>query len=82
MVVYALDTHHPRQSDEVIIGRCLKFEDCAVAVPSESGLGVELDSEALEKIHQNYLKCGLTKRDDEPEMQKKVPGWKFQAVRW
>ncbi len=79
---YALDTHYPWQSDEVILGGRLKFEDGAVAVPTEPGLGVELDREALAELHQNYLKCGLTKRDDEPEMQKKVPGWKFQAVRW
>ena len=81
-VKYALDTHYPWQSDEVIVGGRLKFEDGAVAVPTEPGLGVELDREALAKLHQNYLKCGLTKRDDEPEMQKKVPGWKFKAVRW
>jgi glucarate dehydratase len=45
-------------------------------------LGVELDREALEKLHQNYLTCGLKKRDDEIEMQKVIPGWKFQPVRW
>jgi glucarate dehydratase len=79
---YALDTHYPWQSDEVIVGGRIKFEEGAVAVPTEPGLGVELDRVALAKLHQNYVKCGLTKRDDEPEMQKKVPGWKFKAVRW
>jgi glucarate dehydratase len=79
---YALDTHYPWQSDEVIVGGRMKFEEGSVAVPTEPGLGVELDREALAKLHQNYLKCGLTKRDDEPEMQKKVPNWKFKAVRW
>jgi glucarate dehydratase len=79
---YALDTHYPWQSDEVIIGGRLKFEEGAVAVPTEPGLGVELDRKALAKLHKNYLKCGLTKRDDEPEMQKKIPNWKFKAVRW
>jgi glucarate dehydratase len=81
-VPYALDTHYPWQSDEVIIGGRFKFEEGAVLVPQEPGLGVELDREALAKLHQNYLECGLKKRDDEPEMQKKQPGWKFQAVRW
>jgi glucarate dehydratase len=79
---YALDTHYPWQSDEVIVGGRMKFEEGAVAVTTEPGLGVELDREALAKLHQNYLKCGLTKRDDEPEMQKKVPNWTFKAVRW
>ncbi len=79
---YALDTHYPWQSDEVIIGGRLKFEDGAVKVPEGPGLGVELDREALAALHQNYIDCGLTKRDDEIEMQKIEPGWKFKAVRW
>ncbi|GAB3995114.1 glucarate dehydratase family protein [Spirosoma daeguense] len=81
-VPYALDTHYPWQSDEVITAGRFKFEEGAVLVPQEPGLGVELDREALARLHQNYLKCGLTKRDDETEMQKKQPGWKFQSVRW
>ncbi len=79
---YALDTHYPWQSDEVIAGGRLQFEDGSVKVPEGPGLGVELDREALAKLHQNYLDCGLTKREDEIEMQKIEPGWKFKAVRW
>ncbi|GAB4025004.1 enolase C-terminal domain-like protein [Spirosoma gilvum] len=79
---YALDTHYPWQSDEVIVGGRIPFEEGTVAVPQGPGLGVELDRQALAKLHQNYLDCGLTKRDDETEMQKVQPGWKFQAVRW
>lgn len=78
----ALDTHYPWQSDEVIVGGRWKFEEGSVQVPEGPGLGVELDREALAALHQNYLACGLTKRDDEIEMQKLQPGWKFQAVRW
>ncbi|GAB4042137.1 enolase C-terminal domain-like protein [Spirosoma jeollabukense] len=81
-VPYALDTHYPWQSDEIITSGRFNFEEGAVLVPTEPGLGVELDREALEKLHQNYLDCGLTKRDDEIEMQKVQPGWKFQSVRW
>jgi glucarate dehydratase len=79
---YALDTHYPWQSDEVIKGGRIKFEDGAVSVPEGPGLGVELDRDALAKLHQNYLDCGLTKREDEIEMQKIEPGWRFKAVRW
>ena len=75
---YALDTHYPWQSDEVIVGGRMKFEGGSVVVPREPGLGVELDRKALARLHQNYLTCGLTKRDDEIEMQKVVPGWKFK----
>jgi glucarate dehydratase len=79
---YALDTHYPWQSDEVITKGRFIFEEGAVAVPREPGLGVELDRDALARLHQNYLDCGLTKRDDQVEMQKVVPGWVFKAVRW
>jgi len=79
---YALDTHYPWQSDEVITGGRFKFEAGAVMVPREPGLGVELDRASLARLHQDYLDCGLTKRDDEVEMQKVVPGWTFKAVRW
>lgn len=79
---YPLDTHYPWQSDEVITSGRFRFEDGAIPVPQEPGLGVELDRQALAQLHQNYLNCGLTKRDDEIEMQKVQPGWRFKAVRW
>ena len=79
---HALDTHYPWQSDEIIQGGRLSFEDGSVAVPKGPGLGVELDREALAELHQNYLDCGLTKRDDEIEMQKIEPGWTFKTVRF
>lgn len=79
---YALDTHYPWQSDEVIVGGRIKFEEGSVAVPTEPGLGVELDRVALARLHQNYIACGLTKRNDEIEMQKVEPGWKFKPIRW
>ncbi len=79
---YVLDTHYPWQSEEVIIGGRIKIENGEVEVPKGPGLGVEIDRKALARLHQNYLDCGLTKRDDEYEMQKINPGWKFMPVRW
>ncbi len=79
---YALDTHYPWQSDEVIKGGRLQFEEGSVKVPQGPGLGVELDRESVKLLHQNYLDCGLTERDDQKEMQKIEPGWKFKATRW
>ncbi len=79
---YPLDTHYPWQSDEVIVGGRIKFEEGSVKVPEGPGLGVELDRDALEKLHQNFLKCGLTHRNDEIEMQKVQPDWQFRATRW
>jgi glucarate dehydratase len=79
---FALDTHYPWQPDEVIKGGKIKFEEGTVAVHKEPGLGVEIDQFQLNRLHQNYLKCGLTKRNDEIEMQKVNPSWKFKATRW
>lgn len=81
-LTYACDTHYPWQSEEVLVGGRFRFEDGSLAVSREPGLGIELDRAALARLHENYLRCGLTKRDDEVEMQKVQPGWKFQATRW
>ncbi|MGY8825630.1 MAG: enolase C-terminal domain-like protein, partial [Candidatus Latescibacterota bacterium] len=74
-LTYAVDTHYPWQSDEVIVGGRLKIEGGSLAIPDGPGLGVELDREALARLHQTYLECGLTHRDDQIEMQKVEPGW-------
>ncbi len=81
-LTYACDTHYPWQSEEVILGGRLQFEDGALSVPKGPGLGVELDRTALNQLHEKYKACGLTKRDDEAEMRKVRPDWKFQPVRW
>ena len=81
-LTYACDTHYPWQSEEVIVGGRLPFEDGALLVSNEPGLGVELDRTALATLHAQYKACGLTERNDEIEMQKKQPGWKFMATRW
>lgn len=78
---YACDTHYPWQSEEVV-SNPLVFEDGAIAVPAGAGLGVAVDRAALERLHQQYLACGLAERNDEIEMQKIQPGWTFQSVRW
>ena len=46
------------------------------------GLGIELDRAALAQLHEQYKACGLTERNDEIEMQKVQPDWKFMATRW
>jgi len=79
---FPLDTHYPWQSDEVITRGRFVFEDGALEVPDEPGLGVELDRQALALLHQNFVECGLTKRDDEVEMKKVNPDWEFKAIRW
>ncbi len=79
---YALDTHYPWQEDEILSGGRLEIKDGTVALPNEPGLGVELDHEALRIAHDTYLDCGLVRRDDELEMRKTRPDWRFQSTRY
>jgi len=79
---YAMDTHYPWQSEEVIRGGRIQFEDGSLGVSNEPGLGIELDYTQLEKLHQNYLNCGIIDRNDEIEMQKVNPEWQFSKHYW
>lgn len=81
-LTYALDTHYPWQAEDVIAGGPLEFEGGCLPLSREPGLGVELDRDALARLHRNYLACGLKNRNDEIEMQKVEPGWTFQQTRW
>lgn len=79
---YALDTHYPWQEDEVIKGGKINIENGFAVVPEGPGLGVELDRGKLQKLHKNFLACGLKERNDGVEMQKVNPGWQFELQRW
>ena len=79
---YALDTHYPWQWEDIIVGGRMKIEGGGVTLPPGPGLGVELDRAALARAHETYRRAGLKERNDEIEMQKKVPGWKFAQTRW
>ena len=81
-LTYDLDTHYPWQSEEIIAGGRVKFEDGKVAVPREPGLGISLDRVVLGQLHENFKQCGLTHRDDTTEMKKIQPDWNFNATRW
>lgn len=72
---YDCDTHYPWQTDEVIEGGKLAFHNGSLSPPTGPGLGVTLDREALNRLHENFLRAGLTKRDDATEMRKHWPDW-------
>jgi glucarate dehydratase len=74
-LAYACDTHYPWQVEEVVEGGRLRFEGGAVEVPKGPGLGVRLDRAALRRLHEQYLRCGIRRRDDAAEMRKYVPDW-------
>jgi len=72
---YACDTHYPWQDDEVIRGGKVPIVDGCVTVTDAPGLGVELDRDALAALHEQYLRCGITNRDDVSQMRKFRPDW-------
>ncbi len=81
-LTFACDTHYPWQTEEVIAGGKLAIEDGAVRVPSGPGLGVELDRDALGVLHEQYLRAGITVRDDASEMRKVDPSWRPHVGDW
>ena len=64
------------------MGGRLRFEDGQLEVPREPGLGIALDYDMLEMLHDNFINCGISRRDDTAEMKKIDPDWKFKATRW
>ncbi|WGF87723.1 enolase C-terminal domain-like protein [Marinivivus vitaminiproducens] len=74
-LTYACDTHYPWQTEEVIEGGRVRFEQGSVTLPDGPGLGVTLDKDALARLHEQYTTCGIRKRDDGHQMQKYEPGW-------
>jgi glucarate dehydratase len=81
-LTYACDTHYPWQSEEVLMGGRIQIEGGCVTVTDAPGLGIALDRDALGALHERYLQCGLRDRNDEIEMQKIEPGWRFVPERW
>jgi glucarate dehydratase len=81
---YACDTHWPWKdpTEDVIVPGAIGFADGAVAVPTAPGLGVELDRDALARLHEQYLSCGLRNRDDTGYMTSIDPSYTLSSPRW
>jgi glucarate dehydratase len=81
---YACDTHWPwkDEDEDVVRPGALRFVDGAVPVPTAPGLGIELDPEGLEKLHRQYVECGLRERDDTGYMQRIDPAYTLKSPRW
>ncbi|MFZ3117426.1 MAG: enolase C-terminal domain-like protein, partial [Variovorax sp.] len=79
--VTAIDTHWIWQDGQRLTKNPLQIEGGYVQVPTQGGLGVELDMDEVEKAHQLYLKHGLGARNDAQAMQYLIPGWQFDNKR-
>ena len=79
---YACDTHYPWQDDEVVQGGRMRFEDGSLRVTRTPGLGVTLDSDALARLHDNYLNTSIRYRDDLAQMRKYAPAFTGEQPRF
>ena len=50
---YACDTHYPWMTDDVVL-RPFEFENGRLEPRDEPGLGVEIDEDELERLHEKY----------------------------
>jgi glucarate dehydratase len=53
----------------------LRFVDGSLPVPLSPGLGVRIDRNALARMHDNWLHCGIRNRDDLSQMRKYDPSF-------
>ena len=81
-LTYACDTHYPWKTDDVVEPGVLEFVDGSVAVPTSPGLGVTLDRDRLGELHEQYLSCGVRRREDTVYMQKIQPDFRPNTSRW
>jgi glucarate dehydratase len=68
---FAADAHYHHLADDIIQGGKFKYQDGAIAVPTEPGLGVRLDRDKLAQYAEAYRRLGSYPYDQDPLR----PGW-------
>jgi glucarate dehydratase len=81
-LTYACDTHSVWQHEDVIEPGALAIRGGRLPVPDGPGLGVTLDRAALDALHQQYLTCGVRRRDDVAAMRVVDPDWTGERPRF
>ncbi|MET7571355.1 glucarate dehydratase family protein [Streptomyces sp. NPDC005492] len=80
---HSCDTHYPWNSaDDIVVPGVLELRDGAVEVPTGPGLGVELDHDALDRLHRLYAESGMRARDDTAYMRRIHPDYELRLPRW
>ncbi len=73
---YDLDTHWPwKRADEDVVTHPFRFVDGKLTVPTTPGLGIELDPDGLARLHEQYVKSGIRRRDDAGYLKRVAPDW-------
>jgi glucarate dehydratase len=81
-LTYACDTHYPWKTQDLVVPGVLEFREGSVAVPTGPGLGIELDRDALGLLHEQYLSCGVRRREDTVYMRSIDPSFTPNTARW
>lgn len=81
-LTYACDTHYPWKTEDVVVDGVLSFSEGSVAVPTGPGLGVALDRDRLGVLHEQYLTCGVRRREDTVYMRSVQPDFTVNTARW
>ena len=68
---FAADAHYHHLADDIIQGGLMHYEEGAIAVPADPGLGVRLDREKLRQYSELYRELGNYPYDQDPLR----PGW-------
>jgi glucarate dehydratase len=80
-VITPIDTHWIWQDRQHLTKNPFAIDAGMIAVPQCSGLGVDLDLEAVERAHELYNTLSTGSRDDAVAMQYLIPNWKFDPKR-
>jgi len=64
---FAADAHYHHLTDDIIIGGKMKYHNGCIQVPTEPGLGVELDRDKLNKYAEYYKEVGGYPYDRDPQ---------------
>ncbi|MFD4540824.1 glucarate dehydratase family protein [Streptomyces bauhiniae] len=81
---HACDSHYPWQAEDVLTER-VPFTAGHVTVSDRPGLGVDLDRDALARLHHRWTTADATlrDRDDSAAMRVADPGWQTPVMpRW
>ena len=81
-LTYAADTHTPWQLGVDVVEAPPAIAGGSVAVTDTPGLGVTLDPDALARMHEDYLTCGIRERNDTAYRQRFEPGYVKRVPRW
>lgn len=77
-----LDTHWPWRDVDIVDGPPPQFQDGCLPAPTGPGLGVNLDEDAVARLHERYLTCGQRTRDDTGYLRRFQPDYSTARPRW